>query len=125
MAVRFSYDAGTFEVGCYRGAPIELSPLFFLSAMALALPFWHNFDLRGLALTAMFLAVFFASILIHELAHAYVATRCGVRVSRIELNMLGGVVHFWGMPRTMREDFRCRTSRLGLPRSRCSGCRSS
>jgi Zn-dependent protease len=105
MAIRFSYDTGTFEIGRYRGAPIELSPLFFLSAMALALPFWRSFDLRGLALTVMFLAIFFASILIHELAHAAVATRCRVRVARIELNVLGGLVHFWGLPRTMRQDF--------------------
>ena len=101
----FSYDTGTFEIGRYRAAPIELSPLFFLSGMALALPFWRSFDLRGLALTVMFLAMFFASILIHELAHAYVATRYRVRVSRIELNVLGGLVHFWGLPRTMRQDF--------------------
>jgi len=105
MAIRFSYDTGTFEIGRYRGAPVVVSPLFFLTAMALALPFWRSFDLRGLALTAMFLAIFFASILLHELAHAYVATRYRVRVSRIELNVMGGLVHFWGLPRTMRQDF--------------------
>ncbi len=132
MAIRFSYDTGTFEIGRYRGAPIELSPLFFLSAMALALPFWRSFDLRGLALTVMFLAIFFASILIHELAHAPVATRCRVRVARIELNVLGGLVHFWGLPRTMRQDFssrrpaRCRILCSGLRRLRCFGrCRRS
>src|ERR1700754_3452222 len=100
MAIRFSYNTGMFEIGRYRGAPIDLSPLFFLSAMALALPFWRSFDLRGLALTAMFLAIFFASILLHELAHAGVATRYRVGVERIELNILGGLVHLRGSSRT-------------------------
>ena len=93
MATRFSYDTGMFEIGRYRGTPVVLSPLFFLAAMALALPFWRSFDLRGLALTAVFFVVFFASILLHELAHAYVATRYRVRVSRIELSVMGSLVH--------------------------------
>src|ERR1700749_3965139 len=105
MAIRFSYDTGPWEVGRYRGAPIYLSVMFFLSALALAFPFWRMANLRGLVLTVLFLVVFFASILIHELAHAHMATRYRVRVERIELNMLGGLVHLRGLPHTMRQDF--------------------
>lgn len=105
MAIRFSYDTGTFEIGRYRGAPINLSVMFFLSALALAFPFWRMANLRGLVLTVLFLAVFFASILIHELAHARVATRFRVGVARIELNVLGGLVHLRGVPRRWQQDF--------------------
>lgn len=105
MAIRFSYDTGMFEIGRYRGAPVDLSAMFFLSALALAFPFWRMASLRGLVLTVLFLAVFFASILIHELAHAYMATRYHVGVARIELNVLGGLVHLRGVPRRWQQDF--------------------
>lgn len=105
MSIRFSYDTGTFEIGRYRGAPVYLSVMFFLSGLALAFPFWRRFDLRGLAMTAIFLAIFFGSILLHELAHAYMATRYRVRVERIDLNVLGGLVHLRGLPHTMQQDF--------------------
>ena len=105
MAIRFSYDTGTFEVGRYRGAPIHLSAMFFISALALSFPFWRAVNVRGLVLTVTFIAVFFASILVHELAHAYMAMRYRVRVERIDINMLGGLVHFRGLPHTMRQDF--------------------
>jgi len=105
MAISFSYDTGTFEIGRYRGAPIHLSAMFFLSSLALAFPFWRSVSLRGLFLTVIFIAIFLASILMHELAHATIATRYRVRVERIDLNMLGGLVHLRGLPHTMRQDF--------------------
>ena len=105
MATRFSYDFGTFEVGRYRGAPIYLCATFFLTAGALSFPFWRHFHGRGLLLAVLFIAIFFASILIHELAHAVMARRYGVPVERIEIDMTGGLVHFRGWPRTMWQDF--------------------
>ena len=105
MAIRFSYNTGAFEIGRYRGAPVYLSPMFFFTGMALALPFWRSFDLRGLFLAAGFIAILFASILIHELAHAVMATRYRVGIKRIDIHMLGGLVQFRGLPHTMRQDF--------------------
>ena len=103
--MRFSYDTGTFEIGRYRGAPIHLCPTFLITAAALSFPFWRAIDLRGLELASIFVAIFFASILIHELAHAVIATRYRVRVERIDINMGGGVVQFRGWPHTMRQEF--------------------
>jgi Zn-dependent protease len=104
--MRFSFDMGTgaVEVGRYRGAPVMLSPTFFITALVLAVPFLRMFSLRGLVLAAFFIAVFFLSILIHELAHAVTATRYRVDVARIEINMAGGLVHFRSWPRTMQQD---------------------
>jgi Zn-dependent protease/CBS domain-containing protein len=50
--------------------------------------------------------VFLASLLAHELAHALVAIRSGVKVKSITLWMLGGVTEFEGEPPTARADFR-------------------
>jgi hypothetical protein len=102
MAMRFSYDTGTFEIGRYRGAPIHLCLTFFITATVLAFPLWRTIDLRGLVLASIFIGVFFASILIHELAHAVTATRFRVAVERVDINMGGGLVHFRGWPHTMR-----------------------
>jgi Zn-dependent protease len=104
--MRFSFDMGTgaIEVGRYRGAPVMLSPTFFITAVLLASPFLRMFSLRGLVLAGFFIAVFFFSILIHELAHAVMATNYRVDVARIEINMAGGLVSFRGWPRTMQQD---------------------
>jgi Zn-dependent protease len=104
--MRFSFDMGTgaVEVGRYRGAPVMLSPTFFITAVVLAIPFLRMFSLRGLVLAGFFIAMFFLSILIHELAHAVTATAYRVQVARIEINMAGGLVQFRGWPRTIQED---------------------
>jgi Zn-dependent protease len=102
--MRFSFDTGSFEVGRYRGAPVVLSPAFFITAVVLAVPFLRMFSLRGLVLAGFFIAMFFLSILIHELAHAVMATNYRVQVARIEINMAGGLVSFRDWPRTMQQD---------------------
>jgi Zn-dependent protease len=102
--MQFSFDAGRFEVGRYRGAPVNLSPTFFITAVVLAVPFLRMFSLRGLVLAGFFVAMFFLSILIHELAHAVMATHYRVQVARIEISMAGGLVHFRGWPHTMGQD---------------------
>lgn len=51
-------------------------------------------------------ALFLASLLAHELAHALVARRSGVAVRSITLWMLGGVTEFEGEPPTPAADFR-------------------
>ena len=43
--------------------------------------------------------------MVHELAHAVAAKRCGVTAARIDLYIFGGVVAFDTPPRTMWNDF--------------------
>ena len=102
--MRFSFDTGSFEVGRYRGAPVVLSPTFFITAVVLVIPFLRMLSLRGIVLAGFFIAMFFLSILIHELAHAVTATRYRVEVARIEIDMAGGIVQFRGWPRTIGQD---------------------
>jgi Zn-dependent protease len=58
-----------------------------------------------MALFAIGLVTVFAAVMVHELAHAVVAKRCGVTAARIDLYIFGGVVAFDTPPRTMWNDF--------------------
>jgi Zn-dependent protease len=94
MTIRFSIQDGTVEVAQYQKTLIYLHATFFITAAILAWPFWHTFSLRGLALAVLFIAIIFASILLHELAHLEVARRYRVPARRIDIHMLGGLVQF-------------------------------
>ncbi|HEU5109608.1 MAG TPA: site-2 protease family protein, partial [Micromonosporaceae bacterium] len=48
--------------------------------------------------------LFVASLLAHELAHALAALRCGVRVERVTLWLLGGVAELSGQPARPRQE---------------------
>lgn len=104
MASQFSKNTGLFELGSFRGTPIFLSTTFFGTAGLLAYPFWHTFTWRGMQLAAIFIVAVFASVLVHELAHAMVARRYGVDADRIDINMDGGLVTLSGSP-SRAQDF--------------------
>jgi Zn-dependent protease len=105
MAIAFSFDSGELEIGSYRGAPILLSPFFFLPAAVLAFPFWRMVSLAGIVLAFIFMAVVFASVLLHELAHARMARHYGIAAKRIDIDASGGLVHLASRPDTMAQDF--------------------
>ena len=74
------------------GFPIDVNPSFLL---LLAFVFIAFGGLAGV----MIVGLSFASVLVHELGHAVVARRFGVRVSGIELGFFGGAAKLEGMPR--------------------------
>lgn len=51
-------------------------------------------------------ALFFGSVLLHELGHALVALRAGMELDEITLWLLGGVAHLRGRPRSPGVEFR-------------------
>lgn len=61
-----------------------------------------DYWLTGLAAALLF----FASILIHELAHSLVAKRLGQDVRRITLFVFGGMTHLSGEPKNATADFK-------------------
>jgi len=76
-----------------------------LTAVNIPVELVENFAARfGLALVTTL--VFFASILFHELAHAYAARREGVDVLEIVLHPFGGLARFRREPDTPRAEFR-------------------
>jgi Zn-dependent protease len=74
------------------GIPVHVQPIFWLVAVVLGLP--NGTGRSELAKLAIWIAVVFVSILVHELGHA-MAMRAFGREARIELWGLGGLTH-WG-----------------------------
>lgn len=103
----------TIPLGRIGGVPVgmNLSVLFIVAILVFGLAF-GRFPLTfpGLS-TAAYLAagvvaalLFMASLLAHEVAHALMAGRHGIGVSRITLWLLGGVAELRGEPKTPRAD---------------------
>ena len=106
---------GNITIGHVWGIPIQINPSLFL---ILALLTWtlaggllpaaypEMSDL-GRWLTALLTALlFFASILFHELAHAWVARRNGIPVVSVTLYIFGGIAQLGGKAKTSGAEFR-------------------
>src|ERR1051325_2230323 len=83
----------SWRLGTLLGFPVEVNTSFLL--------------LLGLVLVAyggvagvLVVCLAFASVLLHELGHAVVARRLGVRISGIELSFFGGAAKMMQLPRT-------------------------
>jgi Zn-dependent protease/predicted transcriptional regulator len=105
---------GSFTIARIRGIAIEIHPSWIpvvaLLAWSLAEGFFPETYERWS--TAAYWAVgvvsailLFATVLVHELAHALVAVRRGLEVPKITLFFFGGVSHLGGQPRTAGEEF--------------------
>lgn len=83
----------SFRLGRIAGFPIDVNPSFVLLLAIVAL------TMGGVAGVIAAL-VAFASVIAHELGHALVARRLGVRVASIELHFFGGAAKLVDQPRT-------------------------
>ena len=84
--------------------------IFLLIAFSLAVgvfPTWHPDWSPVLSwLTALgAAALFLASVLVHELSHAFVGRAVGVSIRRITLFIFGGMAHMEGEPRSWKGEF--------------------
>ncbi|MCG5053863.1 MAG: site-2 protease family protein [Myxococcales bacterium] len=86
-----------FSLGRIFGFPIKVSVSFLLLLGVVAL--WSG----GLQAIPLVL-VAFASVLLHELGHALVARRLGVRIKEIELHFFGGAAKMLDAPRHPRHE---------------------
>lgn len=86
-----------FSLGRIFGFPIKVSVSFLLLLGVVAL--WSG----GLQAIPLVL-VAFASVLLHELGHALVARRLGVRIKEVELHFFGGAAKMLDAPRHPRHE---------------------
>ncbi|WP_443072006.1 site-2 protease family protein [Streptomyces sp. WMMC1477] len=89
---------GGILMGRLFGVPVYVAPSWFLVAALITWVFGGQLDRVlpdlgvGRYLLALFFAVaFYASVLVHELAHTVAALRFGLPVRRIQLQFFGGV----------------------------------
>lgn len=87
----------SFRIGTMFGFPIRVNLSFLLLLGAVFL--WMG-GLAGLVVSL----IAAASVLLHELGHALMARRLGVRVADIELHFFGGAARIVGLPRTPRDE---------------------
>ncbi|WP_461032219.1 site-2 protease family protein [Streptomyces mayteni] len=89
---------GGFLMGRVYGVPVYVAPSWFLVAALITWFFGNQLDRvlpelgNGRYLVSLFFAVaFYASVLVHELAHTVAAIRFDLPVRRIQLQFFGGV----------------------------------
>jgi Zn-dependent protease len=87
----------SWRLGSLAGFPVELN-LSFVLLLAFV---WLAF---GGAVGVGLVLLVFASVLLHELGHALVARKLGVRVSGIELSFFGGAAKMVELPRTANHE---------------------
>ena len=83
----------SWRLGAILGFPIEINLSFLLLLGFVFVAF-------GGLVGVLVVGLAFSSVLLHELGHAVVARRLGVRISGIELGFLGGAAKMEDMPRT-------------------------
>ncbi|MBJ7472014.1 MAG: site-2 protease family protein [Solirubrobacteraceae bacterium] len=104
---------GRLSFGSVRGIPITASSSWLVVVFVLI---WflgdHLFEITTASRTAATLLaavavlLFFASVVAHELGHAFAALRAGLKVDGIELWMFGGFARLKEAPRTPGEQFK-------------------
>jgi len=87
----------SWRLGAVLGFPIEIN-LSFLILLGLV------FVAFGGVAGVVIVSLAFGSILLHELGHAVVARRLGVRISGIELGFLGGAAKMVDLPRSANHE---------------------
>jgi Zn-dependent protease len=110
------------RVGRFLGVEVFLHPSWFVLAGLIAFVLGQgfstgspSFSVAGSAVLGIMGAVlFFASLLAHELAHAFVAQRKGIPVHRITLFLLGGAAQITREPSTAGDELKIALAGPGL-----------
>lgn len=105
---------GGIRIGTIRGIPLFISQswliVFFLFLWSFASSYYpdryHNWTSQAYFAAALITVVlFFASIVLHELGHAAIAARTGIRTRRITLLPIGGVAEIEKEAQRPRDEF--------------------
>ena len=101
-----------WQMGRIRGVPVFVAPSWLIIALLITLMFapsvgYHIPEIESgkYAVSFAYAVLLYASVLIHELGHAFTAMRFGVPVKRITLQLLGGVTEMGRESDTPRREF--------------------
>lgn len=83
-----------FEIGKIAGIPIFLDMMFVLILMFFTLPYLTSGSSQGVSAGIVIMIGLMASILLHELGHAFAGRLFNAHVTHIELTGIGGLAHF-------------------------------
>jgi Zn-dependent protease/CBS domain-containing protein len=99
-------------MGRLFGVPVYVAPTWVVVAFLITLMFAPHVEAEvpGLGpgrflVSFLYAVLLYASVLVHELGHAVVATRLGMPVRRITLHLLGGVTEMSGQAKTPGREF--------------------
>ncbi len=88
------------------GIPVELHFSFLLLIMAIYLVALFNFIPGVDIVVAVLITLLFIAVVLHELAHSYVAQRYGIEIERIVLLPIGGISAMKELPQDPRQELR-------------------
>lgn len=99
-------------MGRLFGVPVYVAPSWVVVALLITVMFAENVG-RSIpeigngkyAVSFAYAVLLYLSVLVHELGHALTATRLGLGVRRITLQLLGGVTEMDGQAATPRREF--------------------
>lgn len=88
------------------GIPVELHISFLMLMLAIYLVALFNIIPGVDVVVAILITLLFITVVLHELAHSYVAQRYGVEIERIVLLPIGGVSSMKELPRDPHQELR-------------------
>lgn len=91
----------------YSWPPVVILHIWLLSTLWLPTRIWPAWPFVENVFVAMIItALFFGSVIFHELAHSLIARLEGIRIKDIQLHIFGGWARLIGEPKTAMAEFR-------------------
>jgi len=108
------FQFGSFRIGKILGIDVEVNYTWFLIFLLVTISYGSLFThdpynvpfLPATVLSIITSLLFFASVLLHELTHSFVAKRNGLGIKRITLFLFGGVAQMTEEPSSPQIEFK-------------------
>jgi len=96
----------SFKIFSIFGIPVELHISFLVLIVLIYIIALLNVVSYVTLLTAVLITLIFVSVVLHELAHCYVAKRYGIGIERIVLLPIGGISEMEEIPKDPKKELR-------------------
>ena len=96
----------SFKIFSIFGIPVELHISFLALMLLIYIIALFNLIPSINILTAVLITLIFATVVIHELSHSYIARRYGIKIQRIVLLPIGGISEMEEIPNEPAEELR-------------------